>query len=143
MDALDRFTNKIKSGGRVLYFGYDNALDNKVLREKGYDVILCNDIVNNELGDSFDGIWARISLINAEKKSISTFFYRFKNLLKPGGCIYISLRYGNSDCYTCFTEDSFMKWIDTVTGLSIEEIWADYDSRPCSNDRWLNVILKK
>ena len=70
--------------------------------------------------------------------------------LKPEGYLYTSFKYGdfegqrNGRYFTDLTEASFAALLEEVQGLKLVEEWVSGDVREGrSEEKWLNVILKK
>ena len=166
----ERFLSMLPAGASILDFGCGSGRDTKAFLARGYRVTavdgspeLCRiasaytgipvrQMLFAELGDvnAYDGIWACASILHVPSAELPDVFRRMITALKPGGIIYTSFKYGtfegerNGRLFTDFTEETFAAFLKQFPELTIEEQWISADVRPGrSNEKWLNVILRK
>ena len=166
----ERFLSMLPAGASILDFGCGSGRDAKAFLARGYRVTavdgspeLCRiasaytgipvrQMLFAELGDvnAYDGIWACASILHVPSAELPDVFRRMITALKPGGIIYTSFKYGtfegerNGRLFTDFTEETFAAFLKQFPELTIEEQWISADVRPGrSNEKWLNVILRK
>ncbi len=166
----ERFLTRLQPGASILDFGCGSGRDTKAFLVRGYRVTaadgspeLCKiasvftgipvrQMLFNELDDveAYDGIWACASILHVPSAELPDVFRRMITALKPGGNIYTSFKYGtfegerNGRLFTDFTEKTFAAFLKQFPELTIEDQWISTDVRPGrSNEKWLNVILKK
>ena len=169
-DVHNHFTEYLPKGAYILDFGCGSGRDTKEFLSRGYKVDaidgsakLCEIATKNtgipvrnalfsELDEEekYDGIWACSSILHLTKEELKTVFEKIHKATKRGGYIYTSFKYGsfegyrNERYYTDFTEESFEVFIKDIADLILIEEWVSSDVRPGrSDDKWLNLILKK
>ena len=169
-DVQQRFADLIPRGGYILDFGCGSGRDTKAFLDKGYRVdatdgseklcevaskntgITVRKMLFSELDacESYDGIWACASILHLPKDELKDVFQKMIRAVKNGGILYTSFKYGEFEGYrheryfTDFTEDSFREFLSDMTGVRTIDEWVSSDVRPGrSNEKWLNVILKK
>ncbi len=98
----------------------------------------------------YDGIWACSSILHVPQTEMNSIFEKMIEAVKPGGYIYSSFKYGETEIYrngryfTDFTTETFHGFIKQFLQLSISEEWVSSDVRPDrGEEKWLNMILKK
>ncbi len=115
----------------------------------------------------FDGAWAAASLLHVSLDDMNNVLYRVVRTLKPGGILYMSLKYGQGEreydtrFYSYFSRRSVTSVVAKLRVARILEIWFSNASgnnltpikQFCcrikerfglyDRDLWLNVILKK
>lgn len=170
MKTQDRFSSCIPEGGYILDFGCGSGRDTKYFLNKGFRVfavdgsekmceIACKNtgievktLLFSELDDinTYDGIWACSSILHLSIDELSDVFTKMIRAIKPDGYIYTSFKYGEFQgyrgdrYYTDFTEKSFNDFIKDIDNIKLVEEWISSDVRPGrSNERWLNLILRK
>lgn len=167
----ERFLKYLAPGARILDFGCGSGRDAKAFLEAGYRAAaadgspeLCRIASENagipvkcmrfrelDAAAEYDGIWACASLLHLPKGELPDVFRRMAAALKPGGCLYVSFKYGNFEGerngrhFTDMTEEDLKE----LTGSGhfgewmIEEMWITGDARPGrAAEKWLNAILK-
>lgn len=100
--------------------------------------------------EEFDAIWACASLLHVSKVDIPGVLARVSAALKPGGILYASFKYGNTErvvngrFFNDYTEADLDTLLTSENQLSLLEYWITEDVRPdrCG-ERWLNFIAKK
>ena len=170
MENQDRFSSYIPEGGYILDFGCGSGRDTKYFIEKGFQVdamdgsekmceiaykntgLEVKKLLFNELDaiNTYDGIWACSSILHLTVDELSDVFTKMIRAIKPDGYIYTSFKYGEFQgyrgdrYYTDFTEKSFNDFIIDIDNIQLVEEWISSDVRPGrSNERWLNLILRK
>lgn len=168
--TADYFLSLLPHSARILDFGCGSGKDLKYFRDHGfraegtdgsdeicyrasqYTGTKVRKLGFLDLGDleSFDGIWARASIMHLKRSELPVVFYRMCNALVDGGIIYTSFPYGNFEgmkngCwYTYMDENRIRKITDSINKLSIEDAWFSRDARSEETQiTWMNLILRK
>jgi SAM-dependent methyltransferase len=163
-DHYNRFLPYLFSGAKILDIGFGSGRDMLYFKSKGYQVFgvdVVSEFVNHakdkglrvELCDfhklpyfeSFDGVWASASLLHSNDLPIA--FNNLNRVLKVGGYIYLSMKYGNS---SSMDDGRFYQYIDEQklhdlcknANLTIVEVYKSKDLLKRNND-WLNAVLTK
>ncbi|MEE3420939.1 MAG: class I SAM-dependent methyltransferase [Lachnospiraceae bacterium] len=166
----DYFLSLLPHSARILDFGCGSGRDLKYFREHGfraegtdgseeicyrasqYTGTKVRKLRFLDLEDlqSFDGIWARASIMHLRRSELPAVFYRMTNALVDGGIIYASFPYGSFEgtkdgCwYTYMDENRIRKIIDSINSLSIEDAWFSRAADPeKAQTTWMNLILRK
>ena len=166
----NKFLSKLPINSHILDFGCGSGRDTKYFLEKGYQVeatdgsfelckmareytgIKVREMLFKELDEveKYDGIWACSSILHLSIVELSDVLKKMKIALKQNGIIYTSFKYGNflgernGRYFTDMTESSFVKILNKIDELVIEEQWITSDVRPNrEEERWLNLILRK
>ena len=164
------FLSRITKGGRILDLGCGSGRDGKAFMDAGYKVVLVDG--SKEMckaaaeltgqacihstfegfvpqGD-FDGIWACASLLHLSEADIRSIVEMLMFSLKPGGCFYMSFKYGdfsgerNGRFFTDLTEERLQGILFGIKGVAKVEARRTVDVRPGrSEEKWLNVYLVK
>lgn len=169
-EVQDRFITYLSNGARILDFGCGAGRDARYFAEKGFDVTavdgseeLCKvasqltglpvrNMLFIELEDieAYDGIWACASILHLQRGELRDVFAKMARAVKAQGYLYLSFKYGDFEGYrgeryfTDFTEESFRRFLNPLSGIRIVEQWVSSDVRPGrSDERWLNLILQK
>ena len=169
-DVQDRFASLIPEGAFILDFGCGSGRDTKYFLGRGFKVDaidgsenLCKIASENtgievrnmlfselDAGELYDGIWACSSILHLPKEELRDVFGRMIRAVKKGGFIYTSFKYGEAEglrkgrYFTDFTEETFREFIREIPEMEIIDEWVSADVRPGrSEEKWLNVILKK
>lgn len=152
----DKFLSLLLAGAYILDFGCGSGRDTKYFLDKGYRVDatdgseeLCR-IASEHTGipvkcmlfqelnetEKYDGIWACSSILHVSKAELRSVLEKMAVALKNGGVIYTSFKYGefegerNGRYFTDFTEETFREFLESVSGLRMEEYWITGDVRP-------------
>ena len=166
----DYFLDKLQAGSDILDFGCGSGRDTKYFMDRGFKVdaidgsielceraseftgIEVRNMLFQELNEveKYDGIWACSSILHLSKEELKKVLRKMIAALKNQGIIYTSFKYSdfegerNGRHFTDFKEDGFVKFIEDLIGVKIEEQWITGDVRPNKGDeRWLNIILRK
>ena len=167
--CLGRFMAYLEPGCRVLDAGCGSGRDTLVFLESGFAVDafdaseeICRIASGNTGIDvkclrfedlsgeaEYDGIWACASMLHVEKKNLPGVFHKLNALLKDGGVLYASFKYGSAERekdgrhFSDMTEQELAGLV-TGEGLEILELFKTTDVRPGrENEAWINVIVRK
>lgn len=100
----------------------------------------------------FDGIWACASLLHVPERQQPEVFRRLMRALVPGGVLYASWKYGETERteassgrrFCDMTEQRAEALIQTEDGVNIGACWISEDVRADRrSQKWLNVIFRK
>ena len=98
----------------------------------------------------FDGIWACASLLHVPRAEIDDALRRLTKALRPGGVLYASFKYGNSEWekdgrfFNSYDEESFYALISKHHHLTVDREWKSADVRRGRKEEfWYNVLLKR
>ena len=100
----------------------------------------------------FDGIWACASLLHVPERQQAEVFHRLMRALVPGGVLYASWKYGETErteassgrLFCDMTEQRAEALVQTEDGARIETCWISEDVRADRrSQKWLNVIFRK
>ena len=165
-----RFLKYLAPGAYILDFGCGSGRDSKCFLAAGYKVLAtdgCEELCELaakltglkvqhmlfselEAVEEFAGIWACASILHVPKAQLPDILERMWRALKQGGYAYISFKYGdfegerNGRYFTDLTEKSLGELLKTEPSFTVVEEWTSADVRAGrSDERWLNVILKK
>ena len=159
----------IPEGGRILDFGCGSGRDTKFFKERGYITeaidgsiemcraateysgvqVQCIDFFDFDAVDLYDGIWACASILHVERERIHDLIRVLLKALKPGGVLYVSLKYGDFSGerdgrhFTDMDEMGFGDLIRDIPDIKVIDEWRSEDVRRNKNARWLNEIIKK
>jgi hypothetical protein len=96
------------------------------------------------------GIWASASLLHLTPEEISGVVSRLAGHLIPGGCFYMSFKYGtfsgerDGRFYTDMDETSLKRLLDGIPALSLIRQKVSEDVRPeHAGEKWLNAFCKE
>ncbi len=161
---------ELPTGGSILDLGCGSRRDTAYFCEKGFTVTpadgsarmcaLASDYLGtpvrvqefNELDDVglYDGIFASASIMHLEYDRLVELMPKLVRALKPGGVLYVSFKYGNTDgylgkrYYTYMTEERFAELAATVPELEVMHVGVFGNEHPGQPDfRWLWVLLRK
>lgn len=111
------FLSGVKPGGKILDLGCGPGNDAKRFQDLGYKVLAVDgalgmiDLVKEKglngkvakyseienIGESFDGIWASYALLHIPKVELVGVLAKIKKVLNPGGVFYASFREGEGE----------------------------------------------
>lgn len=152
----------------ILDLGFGSGRDSLYFVNKGYDVysvdccesfcelgknlglknIYCMSLLDMELENMFDGIWASASLLHIPSNKLKEVFVKCFRALKGEGVMYASFKYGDFEgmrddrYYVDLTLEKLASLL-VGTGLRVKDSLISFDNRNNNNTRWLNVILTK
>ena len=166
----NEFLSLLPGNGVILDLGCGSGRDSKFFLSQGYRVIavdgspelcrlaaknigqpvVCCDFREYEPEEPLIGIWASASLLHLTAEEIRSVVARLAERLLPGGCFYMSFKYGtfsgkrDGRFYTDMDETSILKLLDDVPALSLTRQKVSSDVRPGhSGEKWLNVFYNK
>ena len=166
----DDFLSLLPHCGVILDLGCGSGRDSRFFIDRGYSVVavdgsmelcrlaaktigqpvVCRDFREYEPEDPLVGIWACASLLHLTPEEISGVVNRLAVHLIPGGCFYMSFKYGtfsgerNERFYTDMNETSLLRLLDSIPALSLIRQKVTEDVRPGhAGEKWLNVFCKK
>ena len=169
-DIQDRFLSFLPEAGSILDFGCGSGRDTKYFISRGLRAdasdgsqkmceiagrntgIEVRHMMFSDLDENmkYDGIWACASILHLPKKELKSVFAKMIRAVRPGGYIYTSFKYGESEGYrngryfTDFTPESFHGFAKDFPETMIVEEWISSDVRPGrADEKWLNLIMKK
>ena len=168
-ECRERFLSYLAPGGRILDAGCGSGRDMIAFRDAGFDVSgidasaeICR-IASEKTGISvrqvrfeelqgeaeYDGIWASASLLHVAREDLPDVLGRLHRLLKAGGFLYASFKYGTEDRvkdgrYFCdFTEESCRRLLEQAD-FAVREIFVSGDVREGRGDEmWVNAIASR
>lgn len=97
----------------------------------------------------YDGIWACASLLHCERSRLVEVIGKLISVLKPGGVLYMSFKYGNSDRekegrqFTDLDEAKANDLLEQFDNIQQIQQWITVDQRPDRQEKWLNLLWKK
>lgn len=97
----------------------------------------------------YDGIWACASLLHCQRHRLAEVLQRLLRALKPGGVIYMSFKYGDSDReddgreFTDLNEQQAQELLAQFDQVSLVQQWITVDKRSDREEEWLNLLWKK
>ncbi len=165
------FLSYLPPEGTVLDLGCGSGRDSKAFLDQGCQVVavdgseelcrfaeqfigqpvICSTFREYTPGTSFDGIWACASLLHlGGKDEIASVMAKMAAHLKPGGCFYVSFKYGdfsgerNGRYFTDMTEASLAETVRGIPSLRVDRLLVTADARPGrDSEKWLNAFLVK
>jgi SAM-dependent methyltransferase len=164
------FLRHLPAGGRILDFGCGSGRDSKAFLSAGYQVtaidgsselcriasefigqnVICATFQEYVSAEQFDGIWACASLLHIPSEELAGIIARLAGSLRPGGCFYVSFKYGdfrgvrNGRFFQNMTEDSLAELLKDIPELEILSTKITADVRPGrEKEMWLNVLLER
>lgn len=169
-DARLRFSMCLPPKGKILDFGCGAGRDTKAFFEAGFRVeavdgskelcasaseysgIAVKQMLFNELEASeyYDGIWACASILHLPREELADVIGKIERALKYGGVLYASFKYGtyegmrNGRYFTDFTEEKLKSFWESVTDMSIFDMWISQDVRTDRKERqWINLLARR
>ena len=164
------FLSLLPHCGVILDLGCGSGRDSRFFIDRGYSVvavdgstelcrlaaeiigqpIVCRDFREYAPEKPLVGIWACASLLHLTPDEISGVVARLAGHLIPGGCFYMSFKYGtfsgkrDGRFYTDMNEASLKKLLDDIPALSLIRQKVTKDVRlGHSGEKWLNAFCKK
>ncbi|MBQ9527144.1 MAG: class I SAM-dependent methyltransferase [Fretibacterium sp.] len=166
----NEFLSLLPDQGIILDLGCGSGRDSRFFIDRGYRVIavdgsaelcrlaaetigqpvVCCDFREYEPEGLLIGIWASASLLHLTPEEISGVVSRLAGHLNPGGCFYMSFKYGtfsgerDERFYTDLDETSLKGLLDDIPSLSLIRQKITDDVRPDhSGEKWLNVFCRR
>ena len=139
------FKNK---GYHVEAIDYSEELVKKATRLTGIPVKL-QSFYEIDADQAYDGIWACASLLHCERSQLVEVIGKLISVLKPGGVLYMSFKYGNSDRekegrqFTDLDEAQANDLLEQFDNVQQIQQWITVDQRPDRQEKWLNLLWKK
>ncbi|BBL57503.1 class I SAM-dependent methyltransferase [Methylomonas koyamae] len=122
-------------------------------RENPYSYCLWMDFNELEYHEEFDAVWSCASLVHTPHDQASNFIDKFERSVKPGGIIFVSVKYApilksfdkNGRTFYNYDDINYSALFQTNKHLILETMWVSFSERSESNDKvkWLNIILRK
>lgn len=164
----ERFLPLVPVGGRILDAGCGSGRDSQAFLSRGFQVISFDkswamveattyltgrkalQLAFEELkfNAEFDAVWACASLLHVGKKELPSVLTRILKATKPGGIVYMSFKYGDSErtkdsrLFNDYNEISISPLVEGADRLP-ESIWLTDDARRDRDEKWLNVIVRR
>lgn len=169
--ALTRFVACTRPGGRVLDVGCGPGFDTAALRDQGlrtvgvdlswgmlhtgrgvYGVPLVQaDLRWLPFAPVWDGLWVNAALLHLPRPEVPAVLRRFHHLLRPGGCLYLSLKAGQGEgweatgygrpaprWFTYWTAEGLAALL-AGSGFAILDEWRD----ELPQVTWLNCLARR
>ena len=164
-----RFLAYLTPGQKILDAGCGSGRDILAFRAAGYEVDaidasaeLCR-IASLRTGvnvrqqrfeeidgqEQYDGIWACASLLHVKKETLPDVLTRLRRLLKKGGVLYVSFKYGTRERekdgrYFCDLTEETLATLLAGAGFSLKEMFITEDVRKGHEDeKWVNALAGK
>ena len=165
----NEFLSLLPDQGTVLDLGCGSGRDSRFFIDRGYRVIavdgstelcrlaaeaigqpvVCCDFREYEPQEPLIGIWASASLLHLTPEEISSVVSRLGGHLVPGGCFYMSFKYGtfsgerDGRFYTDMDEAFLRRLLDGIPALSLIRQKITEDVRPGhAGEKWLNAFCR-
>lgn len=164
-----KFLPLVPAGGHILDAGCGSGRDAKHFQDCGFEVTamdashaLC-ELASEHTGqqahclrfneitwqDRYDAVWACASLLHVPREELLDAFQRLGAALKPGGAMYVSFKYGETDReldgrhFTDMNEPRIQELLADQQTLKVIESFITHDRRPDRDESWLNVLLTR
>ena len=165
----DRFLRYLQPGQRILDAGCGSGRDTIAFRKAGYETDafdasaeICR-LASERTGirvrqcrfeelegeAQYDGIWACASLLHVQASALPDVLLRLRRLLKPGGVLYASFKYGRAerisgDRYFHDMEETACRAFLEAAGLTALETFVTGDVREGrGGEKWINAIARR
>lgn len=169
-ELQDRFLSELSENAEVLDLGCGSGRDGQYFDENGCYVtyldgseemcklaeihtdqeVLHMTYDEMEFDNVFDGIWACASLLHVEDKDMNRIMGKVMKALKPGGILYLSFQYGDSEefrnhrFFHDYTEETLYNMLREQEDAEIMDIWVTQDVRNRREDKkWVNALVRK
>jgi len=160
----------LKPNAHILDLGCGSGRDSKYFLNRGYHVTavdgseqlcqLASEVIGQEVlhlrfrdlnfYEEFDAVWACASLLHVEKGQMTAVLQRIFKSIKPGGILYASYKYGDTQrikenrLFNDYMERDLEMLFSGIDGAVVKEWWISGDVRAeRKNERWLNVVVRK
>lgn len=163
------FLAELPEGARILDVGCGSGRDILAFKNKGYHIDAIDyseELIKKateltgiqvkyqsfyELSEVavYDGIWACASLLHCQRHRLAEVLQRLLRALKPGGVIYMSFKYGDSDRekdsreFTDLNEQQTHELLKQIDQALLLQQWITLDKRPDRTEEWINILIKK
>ncbi|MCK5130331.1 MAG: class I SAM-dependent methyltransferase [Clostridiales bacterium] len=170
-ESYKRFLEFIPEKGYILDAGCGSGRDSLFFINKGYRVLgldASEEMVKHSEkvtrqkvlhttfqeadfeDETFDGVWARASLLHIHREEIDTVVAKLYAALKPGGAFYVAFKYGDMEhtegtrFFNCYTEDTVLDIFKELEAYKLVTVEVTTDVRPDKLERkWVNCIIQK
>lgn len=171
-ENYDKFLKELPKNAYVLDFGCGSGRDSKYFIDNGYKIKaidgsiemckLASEYIHqnvqcmkfDELNDidTYDGIWACLSILHVEKEKLPDILTKMVKALKSNGIIYTSFKTGSgykikeNKYYNYLTKDEMQEILNTIDGdVKLIDYFETLPStkRNATNTIWGNFIIKK
>lgn len=159
----------LPANARILDVGCGSGRDSLAFKNKGYEVVamdyseelvkkateltgiaVCHQsFYDIDESEAYDGIWACASLLHCERERLVEVLQKLVAALKPGGVVYMSFKYGDSDrqkdgrYFTDLNEEQAAALLGQLATVDLKHQWLTEDQRPERVEKWLNLLIKK
>jgi len=160
----------LKPNAHILDLGCGSGRDSKYFLNRGYHVTavdgseqlcqLASEVIGQEVlhlrfrdlnfYEEFDAVWACASLLHVEKGQMTAVLQRIFKSIKPGGILYASYKYGDTQrikekrLFNDYMERDLEMLFSGIDDAVVKEWWISGDVRAeRKNERWLNVVVRK
>jgi len=160
----------LKPNAHILDLGCGSGRDSRYFLNRGYHVTavdgseqlcqLASEVIGQEVlhlrfrdlnfYEEFDAVWACASLLHVEKGQMTAVLQRIFKSIKPGGILYASYKYGDTQrikenrLFNDYMERDLEMLFSGIDDAVVKEWWISGDVRAeRKNERWLNVVVRK
>jgi SAM-dependent methyltransferase len=162
-----RFLAHLPPGGQILDAGCGSGRDSLAFLEAGYRVRAIDasvELVRQARArgvpaevktfqqvdekEAFDGIWASASLLHVPRAELVSVLRRLARALRPGGIMYITLKYGEGEAVTadgrffCYHTPETFEAVVRQAKLKLERYW-NTDDRPSYPPLWMAFLVRR
>lgn len=170
-EILDQFLALLPENAEVLDMGCGSGRDSIYMEDNGCFVTLMDGsermcrlaeihtgkevlhmtFEEMDFEEVFDGIWGCASLLHVEEKDMDRIMGKVMKALKPGGILYLSFRYGETQGFLGqryfhdYTQESAYEMLQRQKGLCPLQLWTTKDVRGGrkKNQEWVNILARK
>lgn len=175
-DDLIKFAKIVGKGAKVLDLGCASGYQSKLLKDEGMNVVgldlspkmisvakrkvpgakfVVGDMANLKFkASSFDGVYARASLLHIPKKLVPKVLNLISKILKENGYLYLALKEGSGEgevederhgrkvkrFFSFFTKSEIRKFLKEA-GFNIEGV--SFHQRTSGTTDWIKVFARK
>lgn len=166
----ERFLNYLPGNARILDLGCGSGRDSKYFQKSGYTVealdaseemcrlaaaylerpVTCLRFEEMSYEAEFDGVWACASLLHIQKKDLGSILERLHRALKPGGVIYVSVKYGSGEeerlgrFFSDYSVEELRRVFEGQGLFEVLECFETVDVREGYEEKpWVNLIGRK
>lgn len=164
------FLSLLPQGGHILDLGCGSGRDSKTFISKGYTVTavdgsaqiakFAEDFIGQPVivstfqeltyTNMFDGIWASASLLHCPRAQMHVVLARIVLALKLHGVAYMSFKWGEGETidrrgryFNNYTQATLQSLIDDFPELTVLELWSETKPLRDSEQKWVNILVKK